>query len=296
VTVDHLLFVIMSLIWGATWISTKAGLLVVPPLFFGAMRYVLVAAVLLFVVRDLPRVFGGGRAPRIVLIGLLMIVATYGLIYWAMLYVASGVAGVVNMAMNPVCLFGFAILFGQEKPTWRHALALVLGTAGLLILFSAKLTLSGNTMELLGAAALVVASIAYCLGSVLARPLLGEITPLQLTAAQAVVGTAGLALLSWLLEPVSFATFRALMAPEPLAGLLFLVIGGTFIAATIFLRLVRDWGAPRAGLYSFLSPVVALALGTIIYAEPLTWREIVGSAILLVAAGIAILRPPAPVK
>lgn len=286
----------MSLIWGATWISTKAGLLAVPPLFFGAMRYVLVAAVLLFVVRDLPRVFGGGRAPRIVLIGLLMIVATYGLIYWAMLYVASGVAGVVNMAMNPVCLFGFAILFGQEKPTWRHALALVLGTAGLLILFSAKLTLSGNTMELLGAAALVAASIAYCLGSVLARPLLGEITPLQLTAAQAVVGTAGLAVLSWLLEPVSFATFRALMAPEPLAGLLFLVIGGTFIAATIFLRLVRDWGAPRAGLYSFLSPVVALALGTIIYAEPLTWREILGSAILLVAAGIAILRPPAPVK
>ena len=53
-----------------------------------------------------------------------------------------------------------------------------------------------------------------------------------------------------------------------------MVIGGTFIAYTIFLHLMRDWGASRAGLYSFVSPVVALILGALVYAEPLTWREI----------------------
>ena len=48
-----------------------------------------------------------------------------------------------------------------------------------------------------------------------------------------------------------------------------MVFVGTFIAYTIFLRLVRDWGAPRAGLYSFVSPVVALILGAIVLGEPL---------------------------
>src|SRR5262249_14274002 len=94
--------------------------------------------------------------------------------------------------------------------------------------------------------------------------------------------------LSLAFEPISPTTPVALLAPEPLAGLLFVVIGGTFIAYTIFLHLIRDWGAPRAGLYSFVSPVVALLLRTLVYHDPLTWPEIVGGAMALIAAAIAI--------
>jgi drug/metabolite transporter (DMT)-like permease len=295
VTINHLLFLLMSLIWGITWIATKAGLLAVPPLFFGAARYVLVCAVMLVVVRDLRGVFAGGRAPRLILTGALVVVGCYGFLYWGMQFVASGVSGVVNMSMNPVCLFGFAILMGQERPTWRHGLALLLGIAGLVILFAGKAEVAGTAAELWGAAALVAAALSYCLGSVLSRPLLDQLTPLQLAAAHGVVGVVGLTALSLVLEPVSLATFRALLRPEPFAGLLFLVIAGTFIAYTIFLRLVRDWGAPRAGLYSFVSPVVALLLGALVYAEPLTWREFAGAAIMLLAAGIAIARRTVPV-
>lgn len=295
-TLDHLLFLVMSLIWGTTWIATKAGIAVVPPFFFGAARYVLVSAVLVFVVRDLRTVFSGGRALRIVVTGTLVVTATYAFIYWGMQYVASGVSGVVNMSMNPVCLFGFAILLGQEQPTWRHALALVLGIGGLVLLFSGKADMTGSGMELWGAAALVAGALSYCLGSVLSRPLLDQLTPLQLTAAQGLVGAAGLTILSLAAEPVSGATLAALLAPAPLVGILFLVIGGTFIAYTIFLRLVRDWGAPRAGLYSFVSPVAALVLGALVFGEPLTWREITGAAIMLLAAWIAVMRraPDAP--
>jgi drug/metabolite transporter (DMT)-like permease len=284
----------MSLIWGATWIATKAGLAAVPPLFFGAARYVLVAAVLLFVVRDIRALFRG-RTLRLIVTGMLVVVATYAFIYWGMQYVASGISGVVNMSMNPVCLFGLAILLGQERPTWRHALALIFGIAGLVLLFSGKATMTGDTMELWGAAALVAGSLAYCLGSVLSRPLLNQVTPLQLTAAQGLVGAVGLTVLSLVAEPVSGATVAALLTPAPLAGLIFLVLCGTFIAYIIFLRLMRDWGASRAGLYSFVSPVVALILGALVYGEPLTWREITGAAIMLLAAWIAISnRPSAP--
>jgi drug/metabolite transporter (DMT)-like permease len=301
VTINHLLFLLMSLIWGVTWIATKAGLLVVPPLFFGAVRYILVCAVMLVVVRDLRGVFGGGRAARLIVTGALVVVGCYGFLYWGMQFVASGVAGVVNMSMNPVGLFGFAILLGQEKATWRHAAALVLGICGLVILFSGKVEVAGTSAELWGAALMIAAALCYCLGSVLSRPLLDQLTPLQLTAAQGLVGAVGLTALSLALEPVSAATFRALLAPAPLAGMLFLVIAGTFIAYTIFLRLVRDWGAPRAGFYSFVSPVVALFLGALVYAEPLTWRELTGATIMLLAAAMAIARrgvpaSPAPIK
>ena len=104
----------------------------------------------------------------------------------------------------------------------------------------------------------------------LSRPLLDRVSPIELTAAQGLVAAVGLSLLSFALEPVSSATFRALVTPLPLAGLLFMVCFGTFIAYTIYLRLVRDWGAPRAGLFSFVSPVVALILGALVLDEPLT--------------------------
>src|SRR5436305_8804334 len=151
-TLDHLLFLMMSLIWGATWIATKAGIAAVPPFFFGAARYVPVSAVLAFVVRDLRAVFRG-RALRLIVTGMLVVVGTYAFIYWGMQYVASGVSGVVNMSMNPVSLFGLAILLGQERPTWRHALALLFGIGGLVLLFSGKATMAGGAMVLWGPAA-----------------------------------------------------------------------------------------------------------------------------------------------
>jgi drug/metabolite transporter (DMT)-like permease len=290
-TANHLLFLLMCLIWGVTWIATKAGIAVVPPIFFGAVRYVLVSIVLAVVVRGLRAIFAG-RWLRLIITGTLVNTLTYAFLYWGMLFVASGVAGVINMSMNPVFLFGFAILLGQEQPSWRHATALVLGGIGLVILFSSQASFGGSAEELWGAAAVVAGSLAYCLGSVLSRPLLDDLTPIQLTAAQALVGAIGLAALSLLLEPVTPDTFAALLAPAPLAGLLFVVVAGTFIAYTIFLHLMREWGAPRAGLYSFVSPVVALVLGAIVFGEPLTWREWAGAAIMLLAAAIAVVRGP----
>ena len=53
-TAHHLLFILMSAIWGVTWIATKAGLGAVPPLFFGAVRYILVSAVLIIAIAPRP--------------------------------------------------------------------------------------------------------------------------------------------------------------------------------------------------------------------------------------------------
>ncbi len=287
-TLNYILFAVMSLAWGITWLATKVALNAVPPLFFGAVRFALVAVLLLIFVRGFTRLLTGPLAGRVIWSSVLINVGCYAFLYWGMQYIASGVAAVVNMSMNPVFLFGFAILYGQERASWRHAMALALGIAGLVILFSAKASFSGTDIELWAAAAMVASSVCYSLGSVLSRPLLGSATPLQLTVAQSMVAVVGLGAMSLAFEPVSGATFVAMMQPVPLAGLMFMVFGGTLVGFTIFLRLVREWGAPRAGLYSFVSPVVALILGTLVLGEPLTWREVTGGAIMLVAAAIAV--------
>lgn len=295
-SLNHVLFAIMALIWGATWIAIRAGIGEVPPVTFGAARYILVSAVLLLAV---PGAWATLREPRfrsrVAATGLLVNALTYGLLFWGMQHVASGVAGLVNLSMIAVGLFGLAVLFGDERSTWRHAVALLLGVLGLVALFWGRLGVADSGAQFWGLAAIIAGTFAYCLGSVLSRPLLrAGLSPLQLSGAQAAVGAVGLGVAAALLEAPSPATLARLLAPGPLAGLLFLVVFGTFVAYTIYLRLVRDWGAPRAGLYAFVSPVVALGLGAVVFGEPLGVREAAGAGLMLAAAAAAVWRPQDP--
>jgi drug/metabolite transporter (DMT)-like permease len=282
------LFLLMSLIWGGTWAAVKIGISAVPPVFFAAVRYSLVAVVLAIFVRDFAVPFGREYVLRTLWTGAMVNVGTYSLLFWGMQFVDSGVSGLINLALIPVGLFGLSVLLGDEEPSWRHALALALGVVGLGVLFSGKIGVSGSGVQLLGAGAIVAATFSYCLGTVLSKPLLGTFAPMQVAAAQAIVGAAGLLAIALALEPISSESLRVLLSPAPLAGLVYLVVAGTLAAYTIYLRLVRDWGASRAGLYAFLSPIVALAIGWTLFAEAIGWRETLGAAIMLVGAGLAL--------
>jgi drug/metabolite transporter (DMT)-like permease len=282
------LFLLMSLIWGGTWAAVKVGVFAVPPVFFAAVRYGLVAVLLVIFVRDFAAPFGRAYMLRTVWTGALVNVGTYSLLFWGMQFIDSGVSGLINLALIPVGLYGLSVLLGSEQPSWRHALALALGVAGLSVLFSGKIGVSGSSATLLGAGAIVAATFSYCLGTVLSKPLLKDLAPMQVAAAQAIVGALGLLAIALALEPISSDAVRELLSPAPLAGLIYLVVAGTLAAYTIYLRLVRDWGPARAGLYAFLSPIVALAIGWMLFAETVGWREAVGAVIMMVGAGLAL--------
>ena len=69
-----------------------------------------------------------------------------------------------------------------------------------------------------------------------------------------------------------------------------LVIAGSLIGFTIYLRLLRDWGAFRAGLYAFISPVIAVGAGVVVLAEPFGPAEAAGALLMFAAAAIALRR------
>jgi drug/metabolite transporter (DMT)-like permease len=70
-------------------------------------------------------------------------------------------------------------------------------------------------------------------------------------------------------------------------GWFFLVIFGSLIGYTTFLRLLRDIGASRAGSYAFVSPVIAVVLGAAFFAERVTTADVVGIVIMLSGAYLA---------
>lgn len=281
------LFAVMALIWGATWAAIKIGLEELPPIFLAAMRYALAALVLLIAVRGTMRAFTQALWKRVILSGLLVNAGTYGLLFWGMQTVPSGLSGLVNLSIIPVALFLLAVATDEERPSWRHAGALALGLFGLVALFWSRLGVEGPS-QLPGLAAFVAGTLCYCFGTILSRPLVAELQPLQLAGAQALVGALGLAATSLLAEPITPRTFAALTEPAAVCSLVFLVLAGTVAAYTIYLRLLRDWGTVRAGLYAFVSPIIALILGAILFNETIGGIELLGGFLLLVAAGVAL--------
>ena len=282
-------FAIMAVIWGLTWAAVKYGLQVLPPLLLAALRYLLAATLLATIVGGVGPAFANGCAARTIASALLVNTGTYGLLFWGMQSVSSGLSGLVNLALIPVLLFFLAALTGEETATWRHALALTIGCAGLVALFWTRLGQSGASAA--GLAAVVGGTVCYCLGTILARPLVEQVAPLALTMVQAAIGGAALLLLSALIEPLSIQSLRAIVTFKALASLAFLTLLGTIVAYTIYLMLLREWGSVRAGLYAFISPIVALAAGACLFGETVGAAEIGGALLLLAAAGLGMPQP-----
>lgn len=291
----RLLFGAMCVVWGATWVASKIGAERVPPMLFAGSRFAVAGAVMLVAMRA-----AGGRVAigrrhlgRLAAVTLLTIVATYGLLFWSLRFVPAGLAAILNMALMPLALLGFGAALGEDRFTRARSLGLALGAAGLVLLFAPGLlardgTFSGPVLQ--GCAAILVSTATYAAGSVLSRPLLRIASPAALSGATMLGGGLVLVLLALLLEPGAWAAARGDWGLAPWLAWLFLVLLGSLFAYTVFLALVRSWGASRAGAYAFVSPAIAVLLGVAFFGERVAPVSLAAMAIMLAGAWLT-LRP-----
>ena len=286
---SRVLFVILCLVWGTTWLALKAGAVSVPPALFAGTRWLAAGALLLLWhaargarVRVRPQLTG-----RLLLVALLMIAVNQSLMMYSMRYVGSGLAAVINSALTPIALLGFGVALGQERFSLRQALGIALGIAGLLLLFGPA-ALSGDLdhWELLGALGVIAGCLSYCGGSVIARPLMRSVPPVEVAATTNVIGGAILLVGSLLFEPGASRALTGGWGAAAWAAWWYLLLFGSLGASIIYFLLVRDWGASRAGTYAFISPVIAVILGLVVYSERLRLTDAAGMALMLGAAAL----------
>jgi len=285
-------FALMALIWGMTWLPMKVASEVVPPIFLAAARFLLAAPCFLAVAlaRGLP--LHPGRFDKIVVASLLITTGCYSFLFWGVAMAPSGLSATVNLALMPIFLVLIGALYGQERITKRRIGAIGLGIAGLILLFSGRTgTAASGTMAALGLAAVAVGTVSYAWGSVVSRPLTHSMPPVVLAFWESLIGGLGLVPVSLVLEGYDPARFAALADPRAVLGLGVLVLGGSLAAFSIYLWLVRDWGTFRAGLYAFVSPIIAVAIGVAYAHEPFGWAEALGMGIMLAATALSLAEP-----
>lgn len=284
------LFIVMCVIWGLTWIAIRIGIDVLPPLFFAACRFLVAGPLLLGMTwMSGHRLTVPGRGFQLLATAMLVNTACYGPIFWGMRHVPTGFSAVINLSLIPVGVFVIGIAAGQERFVWARLGAVILGVAGLAIMFEGRAAIDPSPEALAGAAAIVAGTVSFCLGSVLTRPLARDLPAFFIGGWHCVLGGIGLAILSFVIEEPSPVLFVAFADPSVLAGWAFLVFGGSIVASSIYLRLLHTWGPTAAAGYSFVSPAIAAAVGALVFAERYTATEGVG-ALVMFAATFLMLR------
>lgn len=292
---NALLFVVMCLVWGLTWLPLKLAAGHVPPVLLMAARFLIGGVVMMALAGRSVLAVPAAAWPRLIATALLLNTANYSLLVWGVTHAPSGLAAIVNFSTIPIYIVLAERAITGQPIDARKLSAIVLGAVGICCLFLSRARLGlavsqGDPMEAVGLAAVAAGTAFYCTGAVLARPIAGSIPTLALAGWQTLIGGIGLAAVSLAVERVGSDEIASLARWPVWPSLTFLIIAGSLIGFTIYLRLLRDWGAFRAGLYAFVSPAIAVAVGIVVLGEPFGGVEALGALLMFAAAAIALRR------
>jgi drug/metabolite transporter (DMT)-like permease len=283
------LFALASLIWGSTWLAITFQLGVVAPEASVVYRFALAAAMLAL------WCLATGQSLRFPLRqhawfaaqGMLLFGLNYLCVYWAELYIASGLVAVLFSLIVFLNIVGVRIFFGTRINA-RTLLGAALGVAGVTLLFWREFG-RGQGDALLGIAFGLGATVLACGGNLLAVrsqrrgvPLLPGVAWAMAYGAFAIAIVAAIEGTGW--------SFDA--RPAYVLSLLYLAAFGSVIAFGAYLTLLGRIGAARAGYVGVAVPVVALLFSSVF--EHYQWTLAALAGVALCAAGnVLVLLPQA---
>ncbi len=285
------LLLVLSLIWGTSFILMKKGLVVFSALELGATRVSVAALLLLpFAVREIGRV-ERSRLKWLALSGTVGTLIPAFLFAYAETRLASGLAGVLNALTAVFALLLGALLFGQRL-TGLRVLGIGLGLLGTVVLMllggsgSNLATPAGGAGSAWYGLYIVVATVGYGLSVNVIKHRLHALTPVAVTSLLLLL--IGGPALAYLLLGTGFVhKLRTQPGAWPAFGyIVLLATMSTAVATVLFNMLVQRSTTLFASSSTYLIPLVALAWGAL-DGEAFNLWHAAGMAIIL--AGVFII-------
>lgn len=272
----------LALIWGSSFLWIKLGLDALVPSQMVFARVALGALVLCAIAfaRRSPLPRGGRMWGHLVVYVFFANVLPFTLFAIGERTIDSGLTGVIN-STTPLWAVPCTLLFGGVRRLGLNTIiGLVLGFAGVLVIFSPW---QATGVNLGGAAVCLVAAASYGVGVVYAGRFLANkgVAPGSLAAAQMLVATVMSALVLPFdgLQPIHFDV------PALLAVCVLGVFGTGFAFLLQHSQIAKE-GPTAASMVAYLLPVVSVLLGVVFLHETLSWHEVAGMAVVLVGVGL----------
>lgn len=280
----------LILIWGTTWAAIRISLQGIPPIAGVALRFAIAATVLLALVPFFGVKLGRNRIERRLWLanGMLTFAIPYGVLYWAEQWVPSGLASVL-FATYPLMVALIAhVLLRDEPLSLLKIIGVLVGFAGLAVIFSEDFRALGGTRVATAAAILLISPLCAAFGSVIVKRWGEGVHPLSMAAMPMAITAVVMGALAWFTETDREITFGT----APVLALLYLALIGSALPFTLYFWLLKRQTATGMSLINYAIPVIAVAIGTLFLDEPFTLRMVLGTALVLVGVAVAMRKRP----
>lgn len=274
---------IVYIIWGSTYLFIRIGVKEgsgFPPLYLSGLR-VLVAGLILLALAAIKKQRLRLQKREVLLLassGVMLWLGGNGLVSIAEQHLHSGIAALV-IAATPIYVAIIEAVIDRRRPTWLLVISLLIGISGVALL-SLPTFKAGVQADVFSVLAVMFGSLLWGVGSLLQSRKPVAVDPEVSSAYQHLSGAVALLL-------TAVITGSPLPNPIPQAWMAwgYLVIFGSVIAFTAFVRVLRMLPTGIAMTYAYVNPVIAVILGALVLQEPITPYTLGGMVLIL--AGVA---------
>ncbi|HYZ58332.1 MAG TPA: EamA family transporter [Nitrososphaeraceae archaeon] len=304
-TVVLIAILMLSLLWGSSFIAIKIIVDEVQPLASFGMRFfiaglLLVAAhyILIHTIRRRPykkayqniQIKNRQYWKSWLLAALFFIVGGQGILALGAQYLSSGAAALINSTI-PIWVAIFMLLFLGKKPTRLSIAGITAGFIGLIILVLP--TLETEESGWIGIVLLIISSISWAVGSLFSTPVhyAGTERGILLPTGMFMALGGLILLVIWAVTTGTneISTLNTLFSPENnlLVSFLFLTLVCTAVGYAIFYWLLESTTPSLANTFAYIVPVIAVFLGWVILGESINFQTII--ATVVISAGVAMM-------
>ena len=271
-------YILICVIWGTTWLAIKFSIFTLPPFFSAGLRFLLATLIIMGVLkfRGFRYKFDLKETIFLLLVGLGSFSVPYGLVYWAEGRITSGLTA-VTFAVMPffAAILSKIFLKTDELRFWKVA-GILLGFAGLIVIFGDDLNL-GSTTASLGILAVVASAFLNAAVAVGVKKYGQHIDPVFINLIPMALGAVTLLATSFFIEDWHSLAFNL----SNVIAIVYLAVFGSVIAFVIYFYLLKHISVVLLSMTSFITPLLAIGSGALVLGERFPSGTLIGSAMIL---------------
>ena len=272
------IFSLLCLAWGSTWGVIRLGLESLTPFISVGLRFTLASILILIVMkfRNVKIQMDKIALRLYFIMGFGSFVIPFGLVYWAEQFVPSGLSAVL-FAVYPffVVLFSY-LAIPSEVIGFSRIFGIVFAFTGIITIFYDGLNID-IASYIWGMFAIVLSGIMQAGNAVTLKKYGQHLDPLSMNFIPMIMAGISLVIIGVLVEDTSKLIFDS----KAFFSIIYLAVFGTVLTFTSYYWLLKRVSVILLSLIAFITPILALIIGWIFFAEKLSDRVLAGSVLVL---------------
>lgn len=285
-----LAIITVALVWGTTFLGIRIAVETIPPWFVAGFRQFL-AGIILFVVLLFSKKLkwiGWKNFRNQMVLGSLMLIVANGMTTVAEKHLTSSLASLIS-STSPLLVFILSIFFSLQKFSIRGTVGILLGFAGILLIFKDGLQDLLNPEYRNGVIFIFIAIFGWAFGTVFAKKInhIPQNISLNLFYQFSFAGIVQIIFGFLASDEIAVSAWSL----KSILATIYLAIFGSVIAFFAFHSALKKITPSQISILSYINTIIAIFLGWLILDEPISLTFLVATVLIICGVFITNYKP-----